>query len=435
MRAASSVSRGVELGKQWEGQIVDGRFPLQRYIGGSASTAVFQTQHRGNKAAIKLLRTDSGQAETQLAHWRKAAELSHPNLVRIFEVGRCWLAGNELVLIVTEYAEENLSEVLPRRALSVGESEELVRPALDVLRFLHQRGFVHSRLRPSNVMSVSEQLKFSSDRIRPAGKVETPSESSVYDAPEAREGRFTPAGDVWSLGVIIAEALTQKLPTSANDVLGANLPQPFTDIVQHCLRQNPAQRWTPKEVGTRLEGQTVPSFSGIAEETPERPRKSGRGARVAIAAVVLGVLVLIYSLVHRTSPPVESVRTQSTSAPEASPPPAPADPLPVPASTAPSTPGAVLKRVPPNPSPSARRTIHGTIKVRVKVDVDPGGRITSANLITAGPSKYFARLSMDATRQWKFKPPVSNGQTQPSQWTLLFEFTRGGTQALPQETR
>ena len=431
MRAASSMSRGVEWGKQWEGQIVDGRFPLQRYLGGTASTAVFQTQHRGNKAAIKLLRTTSQQTETQLAHWRKAAELSHPNLVRIFEVGRCWLAGNELVLIVTECAEENLSEVLPRRALSIAETEELVRPALDVLRFLHQRGFVHSRLRPSNVMSVSEQLKFSSDRIRPAGKMPVLPESSVYDAPEAREGTLSPSGDVWSLGVIIAEGLTQKPPASANDILSANLPQPFADIVQHSLRQNPDQRWTPKEVGTRLQGQTVPHFTGTLEETPERPRKSGRGARLAIVAVVIVALALIYGLVHRASPPAQSVQTESASAPEATP--APAEP--VSASTGLSSPGAVLKQVPPNPSLSARRTIHGVIKVRVKVRVDPSGNVTGANFVTVGPSQYFARLSMDAARQWKFKPPVSKGQTVPSDWTLLFEFTRDGTQEIPQGAR
>ena len=433
MQAASSVSRGVQWGKQWEGQIVDGRFPLQRYLGGSASTAVFQTQHRGNKAAIKLLQTTPQQTETQLANWRKAAELSHPNLVRIFEVGRCWLAGNELLLIVTECAEENLSEVLPRRSLSITETEDLVRPALDVMRFLHQRGFVHGRLRPSNVMSVSEQLKFSSDRIRPAGLVPVLPESSVYDAPEAREGKLSPSGDVWSLGVIVAEGLTQKLPASANDVLSANLPQPFADIVQHSLRQNPDQRWTPKEIGTRLQGQTVPHFSGTLEETPELPRKSGRGARVAIAAMVIVALALIYSLVHRASPPSQSVRTESQSAPEATPPPASAEPASP--TTGLSTPGEVLKRVPPNPSLSAQRTIHGTIKVRLKVHVDPSGNVTGANFLTVGPSQYFARLSMDAARQWKFKPPVSKGQTVPSDWTLLFEFTRDGTQEIPQEAR
>lgn len=436
MRAASSMSRGAEWGKQWEGQIVDGRFPLQRYLGGSASSAVFQTQHRGSKAAIKLLlRTNSQQTETQLAQWRRAAELSHPNLVRILDVGRCWLAGNELVLVVTEYAEENLSEVLPRRALSISETEELARPALDVLRFLHQRGLVHSRLRPSNVMSVSEQLKFSSDRIRPANKVESPSESSVYDAPEAREGRYSPAADVWSLGVIVAEALTQKVPTNASDVLGANLPQPFADIVQHSLRQNPVQRWTPKEIGSRLQGQTVPHFSGTPEETAEAPRKSGRLARMAIAAAIIVVLGLIYSVVHRALPSAPSARTQSASASDGAPATTSADPGPTAASTLSNTSGGVLKRVSPDPSPSARRTIHGTIKIRVKVQVDRSGKVIGANFLTPGPSKYFARLSMNAAHEWQFKPPVSNGQTVPSQWTLLFEFTRGGTQAIPQETR
>jgi TonB family protein len=435
MRAASSMSRGVEFGKQWEGQTVDGRFPLQRYLGGSASTAVFQTQHRGSNAAIKLLHTNSRQRETQLAEWRKAAELSHPNLVRIFEGGRCWLAGDELIFIVTECAEENLSEVLPRRSLSVTETEEWVRPALDLLRFLHQRGFVHSRLRPSNVMSVSEQLKFSSDRIRPAGKVEPLPESTVYDAPEARGGTLSTAGDVWSLGVTIAEALTQKLPTKANDVLSADLPQPFADIVQHCLRQNPAQRWTPKEVGTRLQGLTVPPLPGVPEETLERSRKSGHGVRAAVTVLLIVVLALLYGWVRRASPPRPPLRTQSASDPEASRPPEPADRPPVPASTAPSSPGAALKRVPPNPSPSALRTIHGTIKVQVKVNVDPSGKVSGAKIITAGPSKYFARLSMDAARQWKFKPPVSHGQSLASQWTLLFEFTHGGAQAILQGTR
>src|SRR5262249_47345605 len=155
----------------------------------------------------------------------------------------------------------------------------------------------------------------------------------------------------------------------ARDVPSAALPQPFADIVQNCLRQNPAQRWTPKEVGTRLQGQVVPHYSGTPEETPELPRKSGRRTWVAIAAVVIVALALIYTLVHRASPPAEPAGSaQGTTSP-----PAPADRGPVPASTALSTPGAVLKRVPPNPSLSARRTIHGTIKVQVKVDVDPSG--------------------------------------------------------------
>lgn len=430
MRAASSMSRGVEFGKQWEGQAVDGRFPLQRYLGGSATSAVFQTQHRGAKAAIKLLRTNSQETDRQLAQWRRAAELSHPNLVRIFEVGRCWLAGNELVFMVSECAEENLSEVLPRRALSIAETEELVQPALDVLRFLHQRGFVHSRFRPSNVMSISEQLKFSSDSIRAAGKAERPAESSVYDAPEAREGTFSAPGDVWSLGVTIAEALTQKLPASANDVLNADLPQPFGDIVPNCLRQNPVQRWTPKEIATRLQGQTVSHFSGTPEVAPEPPAKRSGRAPVLIATAVIVVLAAIYALVHQGSSAKPESQAGSASQPALTAAAGSSSPA-----AAANSPGAVLNRVLPNPSLSARNTIHGTIKVRVKVEVDPSGKVTDAKFVTIGPSKYFSRLSMEAARQWKFKAPVANGQAGRSQWTLLFEFQRGGTQAVPQESR
>jgi outer membrane biosynthesis protein TonB len=52
--------------------------------------------------------------------------------------------------------------------------------------------------------------------------------------------------------------------------------------------------------------------------------------------------------------------------------------------------------------------------------------VTTANLTTAGPSKYFARLATQAAQQWKFTPANENGQPVPSQWTILFEYTRGG---------
>jgi len=47
-------------------------------------------------------------------------------------------------------------------------------------------------------------------------------------------------------------------------------------------------------------------------------------------------------------------------------------------------------------------------------------------LTNPGPSKYFARLALQAAQQWKFTPPRENGQAVPSQWTILFEFTKGG---------
>jgi TonB family protein len=62
----------------------------------------------------------------------------------------------------------------------------------------------------------------------------------------------------------------------------------------------------------------------------------------------------------------------------------------------------------------------------VRVEVDAAGNVTGTKLVTPGPSKYFSRLAMQAAEQWKFSPPSQNGQPVPSEWTILFEYTRGG---------
>src|SRR5215471_18608643 len=106
---------------QWEGQIVEGRFPLRQYLGGSQRSAVFLTEYDGpepRNAAIKLVAADSPDTELQLFRWRLGAQLSHPHLIRIFEMGRAQLSDSELCYVVMEYGEEKLSDVLRDRALT-----------------------------------------------------------------------------------------------------------------------------------------------------------------------------------------------------------------------------------------------------------------------------------------------------------------------------
>src|SRR5260221_13172989 len=93
-----------ESWKQWEGRTVDGRFPLQRYLGGSDHSAVFLTvtQPSGGdseKAAIKLIPADAVDAKQQFSRWKAASELAHPNLIRIFEAGRGELDGTGVLLL------------------------------------------------------------------------------------------------------------------------------------------------------------------------------------------------------------------------------------------------------------------------------------------------------------------------------------------------
>ena len=103
--------------------------------------------------------------------------------MRLFHAGRCQIDDDVQLYVVTEYAEENLSQILPERPLTPTEAREMLDPVLDALSYLHERGFVHGALKPSNIMVVENQLKLSVDSIEVAGKLgKHLSTLSVYDA-------------------------------------------------------------------------------------------------------------------------------------------------------------------------------------------------------------------------------------------------------------
>src|ERR1019366_217481 len=244
-----------EMWKQWVGRTVDGKFPLQSYLGGSDHSAVFLTQGADSKnAAINLVPADGEDAENQLARWRAARGLTHPHLIRIYEADRCQLDGTKLLYVVEEYAEENLSQILPERALTAEETRGMLLPILRALQYVHDKGFVHGHIQPSNILAIGDQVKLSSDALSVAGE-KNPSvrTTSAYDPPEAATGVISTAADVWQLGMTLVEALTQHLPAwdrarpSAPEVPAA-VPEPFREIAGHCLQVEAGKRWTIAEI-------------------------------------------------------------------------------------------------------------------------------------------------------------------------------------------
>jgi TonB family protein len=91
----------------------------------------------------------------------------------------------------------------------------------------------------------------------------------------------------------------------------------------------------------------------------------------------------------------------------------------------------VIEQPLPEVSRSARESIRGTLRVSVKVHVDPTGRVTDAELDTPGPSKYFAGQALKAARKWVFQPGKIDGASVPSEWTLQFEFRNTDTTVVP----
>ncbi len=114
---------------------------------------------------IKLIPVDPGNAELQLSRWRLAAKLSHPHLIRLFQMGPCQLGNTELLYAVMEYAEEDLSQILPHRPLTPGEAREMLESTLDALAHVHGNGFAHGHMKPANIMALDDRIKLSSDGL------------------------------------------------------------------------------------------------------------------------------------------------------------------------------------------------------------------------------------------------------------------------------
>ena len=345
---------------QSEGQIIDNKFRLQKYLAGTEHSAVFLTElpaPKSTKAAIKFIAADAATADRQLTAWTRASKLSHPHLLQIFQFGRCRLERMDLLYIVLQYAEEDLSQVLPERALTASETREMMAPLLDVVAYIHGKNFVHAHISPANILAADDHLKLSVDTIIPSGDTRPSSRKlDVYDAPETESSPLNSFSDLWSLGATLVEILTQHPPAlpldnQSNPTFPDNLPQPFLDIACHTLRRDSKRRWTIAEIAARLNptaaaaaaGQTqtpspispaavssVAAAPGAIPGTPASP--SAAPAIAASAATVAPATV---------TPPAISPLAVSLSKVSA----VPAAKLPTPSSPAPS------QKVPSRPQP------------------------------------------------------------------------------------
>ena len=467
----------TEIWSKWESQVVNGVFPLRRFLGRSNHSVVFLTDCKAQKlpnAAIKIIPADAARAETQLSRWRMGAALSHPHLIRLLEAGRCKLGGHPFLFVVTEYAEQNLAQILPHRALTADEVREMLIPTLDALAFLHRQNLVHGQLRPPNFLVVNDQLKLASDTIRTTG--ETPG----VDA----------AADMLELGATIVEALTQIRPVLESPQapsLPATLSPGFADALRRCLSPDPSKRPTVSELRDQIDPTgartpDVPPPQASVPPVPEPPTPEPSVPEPPVSKAPVSKPAVPKPAVPK--PPVSAPLASTPSrAPTAAPPAAPRQPDAIPArrapwlvpaaavglvllalwgagrvlrshggdarpiadqtaaqqaaspatqssTAAPAAASPVLHEELPDMSRRARDSIRGQIKVVVRVTVDRAGNVAAENLEVRGSSRYFARLATEAARKWKFAP--ADGQS-ARDWLVQFEFSRSGVtgQAVP----
>jgi TonB family protein len=428
--------------KEWERRTVNGVYPLRRFLGRSNHSVVFLTECKAQnvpQAAIKILPANPARTEAQLAHWRRIATLSHPHLIRLLDAGRCQLGGHHFLFVVMEHAEQNLAQILPGRALTPGEVRDLLPPTLDALAYLHGKNLVQGGLKPPNFLVVDDQLKLASDTIRPAGeRTASTAKPSLYDPPEAKNGRLSTAADVWGLGITLVEALTQTPPVwsreGPEDVsLPANLAPEFVDTVQRCLNRDPGHRPAIAELVAQFKqappATPPPAAPPVMNEPLVRTlsTQSSPKTRSLVTAITVGIVALwaVWTGVHlfHTHANVQQpVATTPPSPPAVSPPTAVENPKA--SATAPLPP--VLHQEIPEVSRSARESIRGVITVAVRATVDRSGNVVAATLDNRASGKHFAHAAIDAAKKWKFAPAADQAARV---WLLRFEFTRAGTTA------
>jgi TonB family protein len=406
--------------KEWEGQVVDASFPLRRYLGGTDHSAVYLTQYddaEPRNAAIKLVPADGQDA--LVSSWERAAQLSHPNLLRIFRTGKWQVDGLTLRYAAMEYAEENLGDVLAERPLTPAEVREMLGPLLNVLAYLHGKGMVHGHLKPANIMAVSDELKLSVDGITLAGEPGAAAgPAGPYDPPQTADRGCSPLGDVWSFGMTLVEVLTQRLPKpvgrSGDPVLPETLPAEFVPLAYACLRADPRKRATLDEILRRFQSPGPGAVKAEAAGASAARPSWWLASLVVVPAVALAAILAAPRLLHppAASSPAQRPAVNSTLAAQPAGAPAPPD--------APA--GPVAHEVLPEASAQARRSIRGRVKIAVRATVDAEGHVAGARLEQQN-NPYFGNLALQAAREWRFEPSAAG------EWLLRFEFSATGTTA------
>jgi serine/threonine protein kinase len=302
---------------QLEGTVLDGKYNLRRCLSIYDDGALFLTEVSGSDprpAMIKLIPIGPGSGSGTLSRWRMAMELSHPNLVRIFAAESAEIEGVPVLYAVMDCAEDNLGNVLRDRGLSEAEALDALESILPALQYLHDRGLVHGHLRPGNILAVGNTIKVSSDEVgmrdeRPYSRFNTTS----YDAPEVSAGIVSTTADVWSVGMTVCEMLTQALPDRGENPehVITRLPEPFRELVRHCLCTAPDERWSVAQIAQFLKPVAA---DGGTPPIPQHRRPWKWIALVALTAAVL--LAVLNRKTEHPAPPSETRPAPVVEAPQ-----------------------------------------------------------------------------------------------------------------------
>jgi len=209
--------------------LFDGRYRILRKLGsgGMANVYLAEDEELGRRVAIKILNDRYANDELFIERFRReaksAAALSHPNIVSIYDRGQ---AEGTYYIAMEVIEGRSLKElILTRGPLPIGQAIAYTLEILDALRFAHRHGIIHRDVKPHNILIGGERLKVTDFGIARAGASQMTEAGSImgtaqYLSPEqARGAPVTASSDLYSVGIVLYEMLTGKVPFSGDSAI------------------------------------------------------------------------------------------------------------------------------------------------------------------------------------------------------------------------
>lgn len=315
------------------GRILDDRYEIIELIGSGGMANVYKALcHRLNRYdAVKIMRDETA-ANTELrrrfrAESQAVAMLSHPNIVSVYDVSH----SDDVEYIVMELIDGiTLKQYLQKK--SILEPAEVLDFTIQIAKALehaHSKGIIHRDIKPQNIMLLKDgMIKVADFGIASLeSDIEENNGEAVgsvhYIAPEQARGQAPDArSDIYSLGIVMYEMLTGKLPyIGASDVevavkhmntdpvspreLVPDIPEELERICLKAMNSDMDKRYqTASELLADLEQYKAQSLAAHvledseavlidSQEQPQRRAKSRRSRKIALSSGILAVLLFV----------------------------------------------------------------------------------------------------------------------------------------------
>lgn len=382
--------------------LLNNRYELIRPLGQGGMARVYLARDKflGRQVAVKILHPSLSGDERFLSRFRREAEaaaaLNHPHIVSVHDVGN----DGDIYYIIMEYVEGmDLKELLLQNGpLSVRRAADVGFQVATALQYAHSSGLVHRDIKPHNIMVTPSGLV----KVADFGIAKVLSEVSIseeantigtaqYISPEqAQNSTITAQTDIYSLGVVLYEAVTGFLPFPgenavsialahvqqepvAPSVLHTDVPPQFDQIILRAMAKNPKERFaSADDMGRALQNWERETYNlGPTSSFNAISHSDGGGNKTAAGAApprkrywgclpwIIGVLTLLAIL--GAIPLTLWLLSNSNINTAAQPPTQTAVPIVAPATSVPTTPTATPTHT-PTPLPTAAPTKRPTPK-------------------------------------------------------------------------